>query len=951
MKTVLFSVCLFLITAASLPLKPVERSNDKPAERPTRIKAGQADHVPVVAGYERFIEDDSVTEVERGLLLINELNCHSCHANDSSAWTSQPRIAPILSEVGTRVQAEYFEKFILNPHAIKPGTTMPNVLADLPEGDRKQVAESLAHFLASTGQTKHQPVSLKEIKQGETLYHQVGCVACHDPQNSDDHISTSIPHGKLSDKYTVPGLTRFLRNPLHSRPSGRMPQFNLKGQEIRSIAAYLLRDVKVPENVNFALYKGTWETLPNFDSMVEAERGTVGSIEISDFGLKDHFGVVYSGFWELEEETKFTFRLGSDDGSRLYVGDNKIFDKDGIQGFGIDEKVATIPAGVHLVRLEYFENEGQEGLECTVENEIVPRQSISNMLRLKQEQEPDPTAKARFVVDPAKAAAGRKNFTDVGCANCHELKEGNQSLTSSFPTQKALTNSDATAGCITGAANTPRYGLSKAQQASISAAIEYLKTQSNGSPNQFTEALTAEGRIHQQLTTLNCYACHSREIGERGAKDFRIVGGVIDKTGESLEFFGRDKWFTSTEAEMGDEGRLPPDLKRVGAKLNRKWFDHILSKSSKDRPYMNTYMPKFGIKNMPGLIDDFVTADQLTEPIAVTQTASEKEVKKQGRKLVGDKGLSCIKCHTFAEHPSAGVPAINMATMTRRLNKDWFQAYMRKPSSFRRGTRMPESWPDGKTFYPDMLDGDTDKQINAVWTYLSDGEDAPQPSGLIQAKLEIMADEFPRIYRNFIKGAGPRAIGVGYPESVNLAFDADNCRMALIWQENFMDGSLHWFGRGKGYQPPLGVKVRELPNSIGFFDGDISAWPTSTDKESARELGMQFKGYSFDEERRPTFLYEFKGTAITEKPIPRLVDEVGLLSREFTVAGGQEIAYQAATGSSITETDGAFNVDGLTITLTGDGRPEIVKKDKQSALIWVLPASDEPRTFVQQYDW
>ena len=69
------------------------------------------------------------------------------------------------------------------------------------------------------------------------------------------------------------------------------------------------------------------------------------------------------------------------------------------------------------------------------------------------------------------------------------------------------------------------------------------------------------------------------------------------------------------------------------------------------------------------------------------------------------------------------------------------------------------------------------------------------------------------------------------------------------------------------------------------------------------------------------------------------------------MAGGQEIAYQASTGSSITETDGAFNVDGLTITLTGDGRPEIVKKDKQSALIWVLPASDEPRTFVQQYDW
>ena len=34
------------------------------------------------------------------------------------------------------------------------------------------------------------------------------------------------------------------------------------------------------------------------------------------------------------------------------------------------------------------------------------------------------------------------------------------------------------------------------------------------------------------------------------------------------------------------------------------------------------------------------------------------------------------------------------------------------------------------------------------------------------------------IYRNFIEGAGTRAIGVGYPEKLNLAFDANEMRLA-----------------------------------------------------------------------------------------------------------------------------------------------------------------------------
>ena len=96
---------------------------------------------------------------------------------------------------------------------------------------------------------------------------------------------------------------------------------------------------------------------------------------------------------------------------------------------------------------------------------------------------------------------------------------------------------------------------------------------------------------------------------------------------------------------------------------------------------------------------------------------------------------------------------------------------------------MPSAWPAfGKSLLPDILDGDSDKQIQAVWNYLRDGNRARPPAGLVVNTMELIPTDEAVIYRNFIQGAGARAIGVGYPEAINLAFDANDLRLALIWK-------------------------------------------------------------------------------------------------------------------------------------------------------------------------
>ena len=75
-----------------------------------------------------------------------------------------------------------FLKFLADPQATKPGTTMPNVLAGIPAAERGPIVEALVHFLATTGQAALANPSRHAVNRGEALYHSIGCVACHDPR-------------------------------------------------------------------------------------------------------------------------------------------------------------------------------------------------------------------------------------------------------------------------------------------------------------------------------------------------------------------------------------------------------------------------------------------------------------------------------------------------------------------------------------------------------------------------------------------------------------------------------------------------------------------------------------------------------------------------------------------------------------------------------------------------
>ena len=158
----------------------------------------------------------------------------------------------MLDHVGARLQATWLREFLTNPQKAHPGTTMPDVLAR--DENRPEKIDHLVHFLVSqkSGWVKPKMAKQGSASQGERAFKRIGCAACHsDPIDGKATADPAlVPLGHLREKYSHAGLTSFLQKPLEYRPSGRMPDLNLKSVEAADVSAYLLDTFDVVENQN-----------------------------------------------------------------------------------------------------------------------------------------------------------------------------------------------------------------------------------------------------------------------------------------------------------------------------------------------------------------------------------------------------------------------------------------------------------------------------------------------------------------------------------------------------------------------------------------------------------------------------------------------------------------------------------------------------------------------------
>ena len=174
-----------------------------------------------------------------------------------------------------------------------------------------------------------------------------------------------------------------------------------------------------------------------------------------------------------------------------------------------------------------------------------------------------------------------------------------------------------------------------------------------------------------------------------------------------------------------------------------------------------------------------------------------------------------------------------------------------------------------------------------------------------------------------MKGAGSRAIAIGFPEQVHLVFSAEQVRTVEAWRGAFLSAAGAWAGRGGNPTDPLGASSVQMPARFPFIavgaGGEIDAIQPQPG----------FRGYRFDAQRRPIIEYDFARWFIDEQPLPLVRLEGPGLRRVFSLRADADFPPQASL--RFVAAEGKLIVPSDVDTYTVDERVKCVLRLPQGA--------------------
>ncbi len=677
-----------------------------------------------------------------GELVVARSGCGRCHAlPDDTAERLLPIHGPALAEAAGFHAADGGEAFLRRHHG----------------GD---AATDLAAWVRSFGTSTPLAAAVvvpADIDRGERLFRELACQACHAP-TALEALAARTDHLHIAT---------FLADPANHRP-GVVHDFRLAREEASALAAWLLRSqdssAATAEVPGFA-----WECFevhiddagpPDLTGVPVAARGTAPRIEASVGTREDHFALRFQATLNVPATGEWTFTCGSDDSSWLWIDDRIVVENEGLAPHHKKHATLHLDAGLHTLRVLYTEAEGGQSLEVLWQGPGVSEQAIPADRA---------TATSRALVppqslpapDPAAVQRGRARARELRCDACHAILD---------PEWLAPPPLPARAFSALGAGSCPNAPGAAAIHAAASAGM----AKPHDASASLTTALLRDG----------CLSCHIR--------DGR--GGLRPAVRQGL----------TTVEDLGDEGRLPPDLTAVGRRLRPAWIEKVLREGHSVRPYLRVRMPRVPAERAAAYAAWFAAVDG---PVGDDEPPFSVEAVQLGRQLAGTGGRNCVTCHPFDGRKALGPQGMDLAFQHERLRPAWFREWLLHPTTLRPGTRMPALWWQGD-------DADR-REIDALRTWLSLGVGAPLPAGLVVAPRALLLEpaDRPVLHGAFLQGLSARCVAVGSPLRTHYAYDVEHARLAWLWRGAFLDAEGTWSGRAGKLLVPKGqdwVVLEEL---------------------------------------------------------------------------------------------------------------------------------------------
>ncbi|TKC98720.1 c-type cytochrome [Polyangium fumosum] len=279
------------LVLVSLVLLLLGCRKDERAEAPPAAPSARSSSTTLAASAPS--PEPPLGDAEKGKTLVAKFQCNRCHegtgfekpaldqdcvrchqeihagtyqasATSLAKWQKSIvhfRETPSLANIGGRLRRGFLEKFLLEPHDVRPhlDTTMPR-LAITPEE-----ARDVAAWLTSSA-TPAPAVALEgaSVEKGSALFEAKGCRQCHeytgapraalpagvaDLEGKGERMARALaPDLRYVRERMAPGeLVRWLDDPKAQKPDTLMPKTPLTPDEQRDLSAFLLRADLAPK--------------------------------------------------------------------------------------------------------------------------------------------------------------------------------------------------------------------------------------------------------------------------------------------------------------------------------------------------------------------------------------------------------------------------------------------------------------------------------------------------------------------------------------------------------------------------------------------------------------------------------------------------------------------------------------------------------------------------------
>lgn len=561
----------------------------------------------------------------------------------------------------------------------------------------------------------------KKINRGKELIAAYGCYGCHNMPGFSDFKKHAVGLEQVQGKLTKEFIKNWVWSPKSFNEHARMPTFF--AQSNNSTSEFMEKNIA---EVN-AIADYIWDKSKKYRPIHKYSPGNkargkkllteIGCVSCHQIqGIKESF-VVGS------KKGPYLGGLGSKlTGNWLVTwlkNPSHYYDKTIMPSFRLSNQEAN---DITTYLLSY-RNKDFENLKFEKMNEKVRDELLIGYFSTFDTVEVAQKTLAKMSSHERNVELGKRSIGKYGCYSCHDIDgfAGKSPIGADLSTigskplfqlgfghEKIPHELDV---WITHHLENPRRwdrGVAKQFKDLLLMPNFYLK---NDEIEAITTTLLGYVSEHVPLAGQKNLSAHERiiEKGEKVVQKFNCKGcHQIDELGGDILAMYQD-----------DLNEGPPRLVGQGHRMQAEWFNYFLDNVYPIRTYLDVRMPsfKFTHEEKDALVNYFLSKSKVP---TFTKHVDKKLTWERGEREAAKKlfaRLECASCHTAGFNRDEAT-APDLRHVKKRLRPSWVKKWLANPNAILEGTAMPAFWEDGESQEPDILGGDSEKQMNALVKYV-----------------------------------------------------------------------------------------------------------------------------------------------------------------------------------------------------------------------------------------